>query len=297
MPRVPQAPRAPRAPPDGPGVTELRAHSVAGLPEIAVGDDLAALIVQALRTAGPDEPPLHSSQAVAKPLRDQAVAGPLRDGTVVAVAHKAVSKAEGAVVALAEVSPSPRARALAAAHGKDARAVQVVLDQSSDVVREARGVLICRTHHGLVCANAGVDASNASARGAAETVVVLPADPDASARALRARLHELTGARVAVLISDSFGRAWRHGQCDVAIGCAGMAPLDDWRGRRDSVGLELHATWLAVADAAAATADLARAKDSREPVVLIEGLERFVSDGDGPGAAALRRPLEEDLFR
>ena len=130
-----------------------------------------------------------------------------------------------------------------------------------------------------------------------ETLIVLPRDPDASARGLRARLRELTGARVGVLITDSFGRAWRHGQCDVAIGCAGFQPLEDWRGRSDSVGMELRATWLAVADAAAATADLVRAKDSREPVVILDGLERFVTDEDGPGAAALLRPLEEDLFR
>ena len=130
-----------------------------------------------------------------------------------------------------------------------------------------------------------------------DTLVTLPRDPDASARALRARLRELTGATVAVLITDSFGRAWRHGQCDVAIGCAGLAPLDDWRGRTDAAGLPLRASWLAVADAAAATADLARAKDSREPVIVIDGLERFVTVEDGPGAAALLRPLEEDLFR
>jgi coenzyme F420-0:L-glutamate ligase/coenzyme F420-1:gamma-L-glutamate ligase len=110
-------------------------------------------------------------------------------------------------------------------------------------------------------------------------------------------LRALTGARLAVLITDSFGRAWRHGQCDVALGCAGMTPLDDWRGRTDSTGYELAATWLAVADAAAATADLARAKDSREPVVILDGLERFVTTEDGPGAVALLRPLEEDLFR
>jgi coenzyme F420-0:L-glutamate ligase/coenzyme F420-1:gamma-L-glutamate ligase len=114
---------------------------------------------------------------------------------------------------------------------------------------------------------------------------------------LRARLRELSGASPAVLITDSFGRAWRHGQCDVAIGCAGMAPLEDWRGRTDSVGLELRATWIAVADAAASTADLARAKDSREPVVLIDGLQRFVTTEDGSGAVALMRPLGEDLFR
>ncbi len=315
-------------------MASLCARSVAGLPEIAAGDDLAELIVQALRAAAApgEEPPLRDDQPVAQtPCDEQATAQTLRDGLIVAIAHKAVSKAEGAVVALAEVSPSPHARELAASlsvggagRARDPRAIQVVLDQSREVVRAEHGVLICRTHHGFVCANAGVDASNAAAAGTGEagtetgaagtagtgatgtgedgtgtqeTLVVLPEDPDASARALRARLYTLTGARVAVLITDSFGRAWRHGQCDVAVGCAGMAPLDDWRGRRDSAGLELQATWLAVADAAAAAADLARAKDSREPVVLIDGLERFVTAEDGPGAAALLRSLSEDLFR
>jgi coenzyme F420-0:L-glutamate ligase / coenzyme F420-1:gamma-L-glutamate ligase len=258
-------------------MASLSARSLSGLPEIRAGEDLAALIVRTLRVErSPDE---------------------LHDGQVVVIAHKAVSKAEGAVVALAQVRPSQRALELAADLDKDARAVQVVLDQSQEIVRAAHGVLICRTHHGFVCANAGVDASNAAGEGASETLIVLPRDPDASARRLRADLRELTGARVAVLITDSFGRAWRHGQCDVTIGCAGMTPLEDWRGRRDSVGMELRATWLAVADAAAATADLARAKDSREPVVIVAGLERFLTDEDGPGAAALLRPVAEDLFR
>ena len=256
----------------------LSAQSLAGLPEIRAGDDLAGLIVRALH----DEQPL---------------ATPLHDGQIVAIAHKAVSKAEGAVVDLASVTPGERARELAAEQGKDARAVQVVLDQSAEILRAANGVLISRTYHGFVCANAGVDASNVAAEDGTETLIVLPRDPDASARALRARLRELTGASPAVLVTDSFGRAWRHGQCDVALGCAGMAPLEDWRGRTDSVGLELRATWIAVADAAASCADLARAKDSREPVVLIDGLRRFVTAADGPGAAALLRPLDEDLFR
>ncbi len=252
-------------------MSALHARGLRGLPEVRAGDDLAALIVAALEDG-------------------------LREGQVVVVAHKVLSKAEGAVVALADITPTPRARELAAEQGKDPRAVQVVLDQSAEVLRAANGVLICRTHHGFVCANAGVDASNAADDGE-ETLIVLPRDPDASARALRARLRELTGAAPAVLVTDSFGRAWRHGQCDVAIGCAGLAPLEDWRGREDSVGRELHATWLAVADAAAGAADLARAKDSREPVVLIDGLERFVTETDGPGASSLLRPVREDLFR
>ncbi len=258
-------------------MTHLSARALGDLPEIRLGDDLAALIVAALETTSPGIV--------------------LEDGQIVAVAHKVVSKSEGSVIALADVRPSPRACELAAAQGKDPRAIQVVLDESAEIVRAERDVLICRTHHGYVCANAGVDASNASGDGGVETLVTLPRDPDASARALRARLRELTGATVAVLITDSFGRAWRHGQCDVAIGCAGMTPLDDWRGRTDATGLRLHATWLAVADAAAAATDLARAKDSREPVVVIDGLERFVTPEDGPGAVALVRVLDEDLFR
>jgi len=255
-------------------VSELSARGLSGLPEIAAGTDLGELIAATIDA----EPATR----------------PLRDGQIVAIAHKAISKAEGAVVDLREVVPHARAEEIAAEQRKDPRAVQVVLDQSEEVLREANGVLICRTHHGFVCANAGVDASNSVD---AETLIVLPRDPDASARAIRARLRELTGANVGVLISDSFGRAWRHGQCDVAIGCAGIAPLEDWRGRSDSVGMELHATWLAVADAIASLADLARAKDSREPIVIVEGLERFVTEDDGPGALALLRPLAEDLFR
>ena len=248
----------------------LAARALDGLPEIAAGDDLAALIA--------------------------AAAGGLADGEVVVVAHKAVSKAEGRVRRLAEVEPGAQARELAAAHGKDPRHVQVVLDESRALLRAERGVLVCETHHGLVCANAGVDASNAAEPG---TVILLPEDPDASARALRARLRELTGAAPGVLVADSFGRAWRHGQVDVAIGAAGIAPLEDWRGRADATGRELRATWIAVADAIAAAADLARAKDSRQPVVVVRGVERLVlaAGEDGPGAAALRRPADEDLFR
>jgi coenzyme F420-0:L-glutamate ligase/coenzyme F420-1:gamma-L-glutamate ligase len=214
---------------------------------------------------------------------------PYEPGDVLVVAHKVVSKAEGALRRLDDVTVSERARALARDHGKDPRHVQVVLDESAAILRADRGVLICRTHHGFVCANAGVDASNAPA---ADTVVTLPRDPDGSARALRAALP----TRPAVVIADSFGRAWRHGQCDVAIGIAGLTALDDWRGRRDPMGRELRATTIAIADEAAAAADLVRDKASREPAVLVRGLARFVTDEDGPGAASVVRPIEEDLF-
>jgi coenzyme F420-0:L-glutamate ligase/coenzyme F420-1:gamma-L-glutamate ligase len=258
-------------------VASLSARALSGLPEVRAGDDLAALILAAL-----------GGQAI-------------NDGQLVAIAQKVVSKSEGAVVALADVHPSARAIELAAAPAggeeKDPRAVQVVLDESVELLRAERGVLICRTRHGFVCANAGVDASNAGGDDAAETLILLPRDPDASARRIRARLRELSGAHVGVLISDSFGRAWRHGQLDVAIGLAGMQPLDDWRGRSDAHGMALRATWLGIADGAAACADLARAKDSREPVVIVDGLERYLTAEDGPGAAALLRPLLEDMFR
>jgi coenzyme F420-0:L-glutamate ligase/coenzyme F420-1:gamma-L-glutamate ligase len=239
----------------------IELHALPGLPEVRPGDDLGALL---------------------------AAAAELRPTDVLAIAHKVVSKAEGRVVMLADVSPGRRARELAAAHGKDPRAVEVILSESAEVVRADAGRLICRTHHGFVCANAGVDASNA---GEVEALVLLPTDPDASARALRAR----TGA--AVVITDSFGRAWRQGQCEVAIGCAGIAALDDWRGRADSDGRELAATAIAVADEVAAAADLVRSKDSREPAVRVRGLERHVLAGDGPGVAELVRPWADDLFR
>jgi coenzyme F420-0:L-glutamate ligase/coenzyme F420-1:gamma-L-glutamate ligase len=244
----------------------LRLDALPGLPEVRPRDDLAAL--------------LHDAGA--------RLDGGLESGDILAVAHKVVSKAEGRLVDLAEVEPGERARALAAAHGKDPRHVQVVLDESAEVLRADRGRLICRTRHGFVCANAGVDASNA---GAPDTLVLLPHDPDASARALRARLG------CAIVITDSFGRAWRTGQSEVAIGAAGLAPLDDRRGLPDAGGRPLTATTIAIADQVAAAADLVRGKATREPAVRIRGLARHVTGDDGPGAAALIRAAEDDLFR
>lgn len=250
----------------------VSALALDGLPEITPGDDLAGVIARAAAGAH----------------------GGLTGADVVVVAHKVVSKAEGRIRRLGSIEPGPRAVALAREHGKDPRHVQAVLDEAREVIRASRGVLICVTRHGFVCANAGVDASNAAGP---DTVILLPEDPDGSARALRARLQELTGVRPAVVISDSFGRAWRHGQSEVAIGCAGLVPLDDWRGRLDAGGRELKATLIAVADELAAAADLARTKDGRQPVVVVRGAARFVTAQDGPGAAAMIRPEREDLFR
>ena len=218
----------------------------------------------------------------------------LGDGDVLVLAHKVVSKAEGRIRRLDEIEPGEHARGLAREHHKDARLVQAVLDESAELLRAVDGTLICVTHHGFVCANAGVDQSNASAKG---ELVLLPQDPDRSAARLRAGIADLLGVRPAVVIADSFGRAWRLGQTDVAIGVAGLVPLDQWIGRPDGFGRELRVTSIAVADCVAAAADLARAKDSLEPVVLVRGLERYVTGEDGPGAAALRRPAEQDLFR
>jgi coenzyme F420-0:L-glutamate ligase / coenzyme F420-1:gamma-L-glutamate ligase len=214
---------------------------------------------------------------------------------VVVVAHKVVSKAEGRIRRLGEIEPGERARGLAEEHGKDARLVQAVLDESDEVLRAAGSTLICVTRHGFVCANAGVDRSNASE--AADELVLLPEDPDGSARLLRDGLEAARSVRPAVVIADSFGRAWRLGQTDVAIGAAGVVPLDQWIGRSDGFGRELRVTSIAVADSIAAAADLARAKDSLEPAVLVRGLDLFVTADDGPGAASLRRQREDDLFR
>jgi coenzyme F420-0:L-glutamate ligase / coenzyme F420-1:gamma-L-glutamate ligase len=240
----------------------------------------------------------------------------LRDGDVVVVSQKIVSKAEGRIRRLSSVLPSAEARRLAAVLGKEPALVELILAESREVLRAERDVLIVETHHGFVCANAGIDSSNLAEP---DSVCLLPEDPDASARRIRAEIataveggkgmgsvgqqrgvsagpHPLPST-IAVVISDSFGRAWRIGQAEVAIGCAGMSPLDDWRGRRDRSGRELRATLIAVADEAAAAADLVRDKTSGVPATIIRGLDRFVGAEDGPGAAALRRHSDEDLFR
>jgi coenzyme F420-0:L-glutamate ligase/coenzyme F420-1:gamma-L-glutamate ligase len=250
----------------------LSATALEGLPEVRPGDDLAELIAKTLA---------HTNTQ-------------LRDRDVLVIAHKIVSKAEGRIRRLSDVQPASKAIDLARQLGKDPRHVQLILDESREVLRAERGVLICVTHHGFVCANAGVDASNVPDN---DSVVLLPKDPDRSARDLRARLKDRLQAAPAVIITDSFGRAWRHGQVDIAIGCAGIRPLEDWRGRTDATGRELRATAIATADELAGAADLARTKDGSLPLVLIRGADRHVTADDGPGAAALIRPEAEDLFR
>jgi coenzyme F420-0:L-glutamate ligase/coenzyme F420-1:gamma-L-glutamate ligase len=245
---------------------------IGGLPEIGPGDPLGELIAGAIR--GADEE--------------------LQAGDVVAVSQKVVSKAEGRVRDLALVESGRRARALATELGKDPRLVELILDESRAVVRAERGILIVETKGGWVCANAGIDASNVPGEG---MVTLLPSDPDASARRIRAELASSAAVAPAVVVADSFGRPWRLGQADVAIGCAGLEPLDDRRGQPDRQGRELAATQIAVADQVAAAVDLARAKEAGLPDCLVRGLARFVSSDDGPGAAALRRPEADDLFR
>jgi coenzyme F420-0:L-glutamate ligase/coenzyme F420-1:gamma-L-glutamate ligase len=234
---------------------------VEGLPEIRAGDDLGALIAGAVDLEG---------------------------GDVVVVAQKAVSKAEGRVVALDDVEPSDRARELAG--GEDPRRLEVILQEAQRLVRTRPPLVIAETRHGFVCASAGVDSSNAPEAG---TVVLLPKDPDASAARLRARLHELAGSDIGVVVSDSFGRPWRQGTTDVAIGAAGIAVLRDLHGERDRTGYELHATVIAVADELAAAAELVMGKLDGVPAAVVRGL-----DVAGEGTAReLVMPAERDLFR
>ena len=245
---------------------------VHGLPEIDAGDPLGELIARRLADAGVEP----------------------AAADIVAVAQKAVSKAEGRVRELDDVVPGRDARDLATRLDKDPRLVELILSESRATIRAEGGHLIVETLSGWICANAGIDASNV--RGA-DRVTLLPEDADASARRIRAQIGAAAGVRPAVVVSDSFGRPWRLGQADVAIGCAGLAPLDDWRGREDHEGRELAATVVAVADEVAAAADLARGKDTGVPACLVRGLGRFVSAEDGPGARAIQRPEAEDLFR
>jgi coenzyme F420-0:L-glutamate ligase/coenzyme F420-1:gamma-L-glutamate ligase len=244
---------------------EIRVIPLTGLPELEEGDDLAALLAEAGTRSGG-----------------------LEEGDVVVVAQKVVSKAEGRIVRLDEVVPSRLAVELAGDDG-DPRQVEVILRESAEVVRSRPPLVIARTRHGFVCASAGVDASNAKGPG---TVILLPLDPDASAAALRDRLAELTGIAPGVIVSDSFGRAWRQGTTDIALGVAGIVAVRDLRGTRDGRGYELRSTMIAVADEIAGAAELVMGKDNGVPAAIVRGVE---APGDGR-AADLVMPRERDLF-
>ena len=247
----------------------MRVIGLPGMPIVTAGADLPALIQQA---------------AAAAPL-------PLQAGDILVVTQKIVSKAEGALIALKDITPSPWAEQYARQWGKDPRHVEVVLRQSRRIVRMDRGVLITETHHGLICANAGVDQSNIEG---AEVVAVLPSDPDASARAIRQELGERCGCDLAVIISDTFGRPWRDGIVNVAIGLSGMQAIKDYTGQLDAQGYELRVTALAVADELAAAAELVMNKLDNVPVAVIRGYDYPRGEGS---LTQLIRAAERDLFR
>lgn len=248
---------------------ELRLIGLAGIPEITPGADLAEVVLAAAGAQGVD----------------------LASGDILVVAQKIVSKAEGALVDLRTIAPSPLARAFAEAWGKDPRFIEVVLSQARRIVRMERGVIIAETRHGFVCANGGVDASNVPGDG---RVSLLPRDPDGSAARLRKAIVAGAGAEVGVIISDTFGRPWREGLVNVAIGAAGLTPLVSYIGERDPHGHVLRVTELAVADELAAAAGLVMGKLNRIPAVLAQGYPAAAGEGR---ATALVRPAERDLFR
>ena len=215
----------------------------------------------------------------------------IADRDIIVVAQKIVSKAEGNVIHLKDVTPSPLAEKVAKNSGKDPRQVETILRESAGIVRMTGGHLIVETRHGFVCANAGVDRSNVEDQ---DSVVLLPKDPDLSAREIRQRIKALTGANVGVIVSDTFGRAWRIGQVNVAIGVAGFRPTMDYRGSKDMFGYVLNVTQMAIADELASAAELVMKKSDRIPVAIIRGVEYTQGKGS---AKDLVRPKEDDLFR
>ena len=249
-------------------VSELRVIGLPGFPEVSTGANLATLIAQSIRDASLE----------------------VKDKDILVVAQKVVSKAEGQVLKLEGIEPADKAQRWARTHGKDARLVEVILSESRRVLRMERGLLIVETQHGFVCANAGVDTSNTPSG----QVTLLPKDSDRSAAQMRKDLEREFGARLAVIVSDTFGRPWREGLINVALGVAGMKPWVDYRGRKDRFGEELHATQMAVADQLASTAELVMGKTRGIPVALIRGFA--YPEGEGKGRQILRS-AQKDLFR
>jgi coenzyme F420-0:L-glutamate ligase/coenzyme F420-1:gamma-L-glutamate ligase len=248
--------------------TRIEIIGIPGIPEVLEAEDVGALIVGALRDARIE----------------------VDGGDIFVVAQKIISKAEGRIVSLDSVEPSQRAHEWAAAYQKDARVVEVVLRESKRIVRMERGVMISETEHGFICANAGVDTSNV----AEGTVTLLPKDPDASARRIRSALEAAFGVRVSVIVSDTFGRPWREGLVNVALGVSGMAPLIDYRGQKDSHGNALRVTVMAVGDELASAAELVMKKSTAIPVAIIRGFE--FAAGEGSFRELIRTP-DQDLFR
>ncbi|HEX7138136.1 MAG TPA: coenzyme F420-0:L-glutamate ligase [Vicinamibacterales bacterium] len=248
--------------------TELHVFAVPGIPEAKAGDEPGALVADALERAGLA----------------------LSDGDVLVIAQKLVSKAEGAVVPLGDITPSAKARAWAEAHGKDAAITEVVLRESRRIVRMERGVIISETHHGFICANAGVDSSNV----APGHVTILPRDPDQSANRMREIIEKRFSCRVAAIVADTFGRPWREGVVNVALGVSGLRPLDDLRGRVDRHGRPLHSTIVAVADEIASAAELVMGKTCGVPAAVVRGAGQWAGVGAG---VELRRPAAMDMFR
>jgi coenzyme F420-0:L-glutamate ligase/coenzyme F420-1:gamma-L-glutamate ligase len=254
---------------DSPNLNELRVIGLPPLPEVRAGDDLARQIGDAIDASGLG----------------------LIDGDILVVTHKIASKAEGRLVSLNAFEPSDLASRFADAWGKDARQVEAALREATRVVRMDRGVLIAETRHGFICANAGVDASNA----AEERVCLLPIDPDLSAGTIRDELRRRFGVDPGVIISDSFGRPWRNGIVNVAIGVSGLAPLADYRGLTDGAGYELHVTVIAVADELASAAELVMHKLEQRPVALIRGYRPPTASPEGTGSD-LVMPPERNFF-
>lgn len=247
---------------------EVRIFPLSGVPEVKAGDDVAQIIADAIRK-----------------LRWN-----IEHGDVFVVAQKIVSKAEGRIVSLAEIVPSARASEWAAAYQKDARVVELVLREAASIVKMERGLIVARTRHGFVCANAGVDCSNTQAG----TATLLPEDADASARQLRKRLEKEFGVELAMIVSDSFGRPWREGLTNVALGVAGISPLVDYRGSKDGSGNTLQMTVMARADEIASAAELVMGKTERVPVAIIRGVS--IRDTAGSGQDLIR-PADKDLFK
>jgi coenzyme F420-0:L-glutamate ligase/coenzyme F420-1:gamma-L-glutamate ligase len=251
-------------------MSEVRIIGLEGIPEVHPGDDLSAMIVAAASGGGAS----------------------IEDGDVLVVTQKVVSKAEGRIVDLDTVTPSPFAKRYAEMFEKDARQIEVVLGETKRIVRMQHGVMICETHHGFICANAGVDASNVEKTG---TLCLLPLDSDASARQIRAAVRAALGVDVAVVISDTFGRPWREGHVNFAIGVAGIKPVIDYAGQHDPAGYELRVTQMAVVDELAAAAELVHGKLARVPVAIVRGVEYQRSED--ASTAELIRSAEKDMFR